>query len=370
MFQRIIGPWEEKGWSLYERYERHIGVLSFVFGLLFDSITLTRVDLWFDNTIFIVHLLVVAGAIFLLYLSESGRWGQASGIGNYIKYVPVAMQFSFGNLFSGFFIFYSRSASLATSWPFLIFLITLLAGNELFRKRYTRFIFHTSIFFIALFSYLIFAIPVLFSAMSAGIFMLSGFVALALIGGFLMLFLRISPTKLCMHWRMLFISVGLIYAIFNMLYFTNIIPPIPLSLKEIGVYHLVEWSSEGVYRFTYETTSRFFFFSTESKIFHRTAAAPVYVYSAVFAPTDLRTKIFHRWSYYDERKEEWLVSDRLSFSIIGGRDGGWRGFTVKENIMPGEWRVDVITERDQLLGRITFTVIKSDFLSILESRSE
>lgn len=370
MFQRIVEQWEEKGWSLYERYERHIGALSFIFGLLFDSITLTRVDLWFDNIVFIVHLLVVSGAIFLLYLFESGRLGQTSGMGSYIKYVPVAMQFSFGNLFSGFFVFYSRSASLATSWPFLIFLIILLAGNELFRKRYTRFIFHTSIFFIALFSYLIFAIPVLLNVMGAGIFMLSGFVALALVGGFSMLFLRISSAKLRMHRRMLFISIGLIYAIFNMLYFTNIIPPIPLSLKAIGVYHSVEWSPEGVYHFTYETAPRFFFFSTESRVFHRTGGAPVYVYSAIFAPTDLRTKVFHRWSYYDKRKQEWLVSDQLSFSIVGGRDGGWRGFTLKENIMPGKWRVDVITERDQLLGRITFTVVKSDSLPILESRIE
>lgn len=364
-----VKRWGARGWGVFERYERHIGVASFIFGFIFDNLTLTRVDLRFDNMVFLVHLTIVSGAMFLLHLTLSGR-PRTIVPTHYARYLPIAMQFSFGNLFSGFFVFYSRSGSLITSWPFLAFIILLLFGNELFRKYYARFTFHTSILFIAFFSYLIFLLPVLSHRMGPGIFIASGIGSIVLIGLFLLMVMRISPSEMRRRLIPAAMSIACIYVAFHVLYFTNVIPPIPLSLKAIGVYHSVEWSPEGIYRFTYEVVPRFFFFSTESKVFHRTAGAPVYVYSAVFAPTDLRTKIFHRWSYYDERKEEWTVSDRLSFSIIGGRDGGWRGFTLKENIMRGKWRVDVITERDQLLGRIAFTIVASDLLPQLESRSE
>ena len=364
-----ITQWGARGWEFFERYERHAGVASFIFGFIFDNLTLTRVDLWFDNMVFVVHLTVVAGAMFLLHLARSGRT-RTIVPKEYALYLPIAMQFSFGNLFSGFFVFYSRSGSLITSWPFLAFLVFLLLGNELFRKYYARFAFHISILFITFFSYLIFLLPVLLHRMGPGIFIASGVGSMVLIGLFLIAVTRISPSNVRRRLVPAAVSIVCIYVTFHVLYFTNIIPPIPLSLKEIGVYHSVKWSPEGIYRFTYETAPRFFFFSAPSKVFHRTADAPVYIYSAVFAPTDLRTKIFHRWSYYDERKKEWTSTDTLSFSIVGGRDGGWRGFTLKENIMPGEWRVDVVTDRDQLLGRIAFTVVASDLLPQLESRSE
>ncbi len=206
--------------------------------------------------------------------------------------------------------------------------------------------------------------------MGAGVFILSGLVSLVLMGGFLAFFVRISPVQLRAHWRMLTVSIGLVYVVFNVLYFTNIIPPIPLSLKEIGVYHTVAWETNGAYRFTYELEKRFYFFERPSRTFHRIAEAPVYVYSAVFAPTDLKTKIFHRWSYFDERRNIWVTTDNLSFVIVGGRDGGWRGFTMKQNISPATWRVEVMTDRDQLLGRTTFGVITASEAPELISKQE
>ena len=369
MTQRILAQWEKRGWSLYERYERHIGAFSFLFGLIFDNLTLTRVDLWFDNIVFLVHLTVVAGAMILLHLAASGRVSRALPEG-LAKYLPIAMQFSFGNLFSGFFVFYSRSGSLITSWPFLVFLALLLVGNEIFRKYYARFAFHASIFFITLFSYLIFALPVLFHRMGAGIFIASGIGSAILIALFLALVGRISPARLRPRLMPAIISIAALYGIFHLLYFTNILPPIPLSLKDIGVYHSVTWSPKGIYSFQYEEETAFLFWRRPSRIFHRRGEAPVYVYSAVFAPTDLRTKIFHRWSYYNKRTEEWTSTDTLSFSIVGGRDGGWRGFTLKERVFPGAWRVEVVTERGQLLGRTTFEVANTDEPPTLVSREE
>jgi hypothetical protein len=53
----------------------------------------------------------------------------------------------------------------------------------------------------------------------------------------------------------------------------------------------------------------------------------------------------------------WKVSDRIAFEISGGREGGYRGYTRKQTITPGKWRVEVETDRGQILGTIDFTVI-------------
>jgi len=82
-----------------------------------------------------------------------------------------------------------------------------------------------------------------------------------------------------------------------------------------------------------------------------------YIFSAVFAPTALNTKIMHKWQYYDKYEGVWVTVSEIPFSIVGGRDGGYRGYSFKKNLFPGRWRVDVITEREQLLGRIYFKVI-------------
>ena len=46
----------------------------------------------------------------------------------------------------------------------------------------------------------------------------------------------------------------------------------------------------------------------------------------------------------------------VSYPINGGRDGGYRGYTIKSNPGPGEWRVDISTADGHLLGRVRFSV--------------
>ena len=155
------------------------------------------------------------------------------------------------------------------------------------------------------------------------------------------------------------IAIAGIYGVFHLLYFTNIIPPIPLAIKEIGIYHSILRTDNG-YEVSFEPVLRYIPFRNYSLTFHWVASQPIYSYSSVFAPTRLDTTILHRWSYYDNRKEKWMETDRLGFQIAGGRDGGYRGYTFKTNVFPGKWRVEVITGRDQLLGRLNFEIVETD----------
>ena len=268
---------------------------------------------------------------------------------------PFLMQYAFGGLLSGFFVFYIRGASLATSWPFLVLLFGLLVGNEFFRTRYQRFTFQVSILFFVLYSYMIFFMPVVVGSMGAWVFLLSGVVSLIVIGLLLYGFSYLMPTAIHYLHRGIVISIGGIFLAVNAMYFLNILPPLPLSLKEAGVYHNITRVPSG-YRVVGEEQPWYGFLISREKI-HISVGSPVYFYSAVFAPTRItETRIVHHWEYFNEKTDAWVNRTRIEFSIAGGRDGGYRGYSLKTNVEAGLWRVRVETARGQVLGQTSFRV--------------
>jgi hypothetical protein len=281
---------------------------------------------------------------------------------NYIAvFLPIEIQLAFGNLFSAFVIFYVRGGSVFTSWPFLLPLFVLFLGNDFFRKRYLNLTFQMSLFFISLFSYAILVFPLLFGKIGDLIFIASGLVSLALFLLFILIFRRAIPERLELNFRPLFFSISGIFILFQVLYFTNSIPPAPLTMKESGVYHSLQRIYDNknyIYKVTVEPAKPYLFFEDQSNTVHVVPGETIYVYSSVFSPTKLDIPIYHRWSYFDEKKKEWVEKARLSFSIIGGLNKGYRGYSYMSNLAEGKWRVDVITEQDKILGRRSFDVIK------------
>lgn len=334
-------------------HERHLSSLALVSGFLVDNLTLQRIDLFFENLVLISYLAIAALAIAIINLYE-GETLRGKLFGWLYTWMPMVMQFSFGGLFSGFFVFYSRSASLAASWPFLLVLLGLLIGNEFFKRRYLWLTFQMSIFFVAVFSFLIFSLPILLKTINAWVFLLSGLVSLGIVSLFFWALSYAIPHhtqkgKAILRW-----SIGGLFLLINVLYFTNIIPPIPLSLKDAGVYHSVSRSG-GEYIVLDEERPWYELFLPYPPV-HIVPGEALYVFSAVFAPTQINTQVFHNWQYYDEGKREWVSASRASFPISGGRDGGYRGYSLKQRVSSGWWRVDIETSRGQLIGRVKFRV--------------
>src|SRR3989338_1338551 len=346
--------------NFYDKYERRASFAALLIGFALDSLTLRRVDLWIENLAIIFYLFAAGAAIVLINFHGAGRM-RGRIFEKYTFLLPIVLQLVFGGLFSVFVVFYSRSASFAKSWPFILALAIFFVGNEFFRKRYLRLAFQINVYFVALFSYSVFAVHVLFGKMGADIFILSGFISIFLIGVFILLLFYTASEKIKQSRFLLASSIGCVYVVFHIFYFTNIIPPIPLSMKESGVYHGISRNDSGGYAVSYEPASWYYFFEESNSVFHWKRGEPIYFYSAVFAPTKINTNIFHRWSYFDGQKDKWIVKSDLSFPITGGRDGGYRGYSLKGNVAPGKWRVDVITDRGQILGRRTFSVVESDF---------
>ncbi|MFZ2763757.1 MAG: DUF2914 domain-containing protein, partial [Minisyncoccia bacterium] len=63
-----------------------------------------------------------------------------------------------------------------------------------------------------------------------------------------------------------------------------------------------------------------------------------------------------------------VSSTKTTFSITGGREKGYRVFSVKESLFAGKWRVDVTTQRGQIIGRVRFDVEITDIPRVLEEK--
>lgn len=353
--------------EFYEKYEKHISSFALVAGFIFDNLTIQRIDKLFDHIVIISYLIISGGSIALLnYYKENSP--KKIFFVRTRDILPFLIQFAFGGLFSVFFVFYVRSAALSSSWPFMLFLLSLLIGNEFFREYYQRMAFQVSIYFVAVFSFFILVIPVLLKTMSAAIFMLSGFVSLIFIFLFSRTLFRVVPARFKDSRKNLRNSIGSIFIIINILYFSNLIPPVPLAMKNAGVYYSVERMGES-YKVIGEKEKwyeRLPFFIPET--IHLKAGSPLYVFSSVFAPTDLDTKIIHDWQYFNDVTEKWVSATQITFPIKGGRDQGYRGFSRKESLFAGEWRVDVKTERGQIIGRVKFNIITQPSEAEFEDR--
>jgi hypothetical protein len=351
--------------DLVRWYERYVSPIALVIGFLADNyILLRRVDLFRSNALLLSYLVIAAVGIVLINMIETGRI-RARWMLAIAPLIPVIVQFSFGGLFSGYLSLYSRSAGFVGSWVFVLLVAGLLLGNERFMRLYTRFTFQIGLYFVVLFSFLIFFLPVIFHRIGYLMFFGSGVVALVVIAGFLYVLHRAVPALERKNRIKVIQSIGAICIVFSVLYFTNLIPPLPLALKDAGVYHTaVKVGNE--YRFLQEAPPWYRAIFPYNATVHVSDGESLKVYTAIFAPTGLKTTILHEWQHYNEANRSWETSSNIQFDVLGGRDGGYRAYSAKTALAPGKWRVNVLTPYGQILGRVTFTVIPAISTPLLQ----
>jgi hypothetical protein len=344
----------------YLRNERWVSSLSLIGGFVFDIFALKRIDLFWENLWVGAHLGVAALGIILINLLENRKGALSAKIYRIAHFwLIIIIQFAFGGLLSTFLVFYFRSGTLSSSWPFLLVLAIVFIFNELLKHHYARLIFQTSVLFISVYSFAIFIVPVIVHQIGPGVFILSGLFSLAIISFFVICLRYISRESFQKSKRLLFLTIIGITALVNFLYFANLIPPIPLSLKDAGVYHSIVRNAGGNYSVTGEKQGFWDYFKLYEP-FHELKGQPIYVFSSIFSPTKLNTQIVHEWQHYDETTKKWTTITQTKLFIVGGRDGGFRTYSTKTISLSGLWRVDVKTLQGQLIGRIKFEVTNVD----------
>ena len=340
--------------------------VAFVLGFLTDVWLLDRVDDVLDNIILFFYVSLAFISMTVLYVGVAERaselWSQRFRV-----FAPLLIQYSFGGLLSGMFIFYGRSGDWLVSWPLLLFFAVIMVANEVVRDRASRLVYHLAVLFIGLFAYLVLVIPVLVGVMGPLMFVLSGTLALVVMYVFIQILAMIIPHFMRLQMRLIVFMVGSIFVAYNALYFTNVIPPIPLSITQMGIYHQVERTADGVYRLTYEPSAWWEVWRTTTSVFHPEPGGAVYCFSSVYAPTRITTDIQHRWEYR-AADGRWIEHARIDYPIRAVGERGYRGYTLVQNYRNGRWRCSVETTRGQVLGRQYFTIDTSTAPSQLRQR--
>lgn len=350
--------------KIFTRFERPISSFSLISGFVFDAITLKRVDMLWENFWIIIHFLVVAVCIVMINREEMEGIDPKDPDKIHFWLINI-LQFTFGGLLSVFLVFYFRSSSFLVSWPFLLILLAAFTANESLKKHYSRISFQITLFYLSIFLFAIFIVPVVLHRIGQDVFLLSGAVSLVSIGLFILVLGYFGREKFRKSKKILLISIFGVFFITNILYFLKLIPPIPLSLKDAGVYHSITRDVSGNYLAEQEGKKWSDYFKLYED-FHKTLNSPIYAYSSIFSPTFINVDIIHVWEHHDEITGKWVTVSTVGLKVTGGREGGYRTYSMQEGLVPGKWRVSVETSHGDVVGRLRFNIINVTTEPVLE----
>jgi hypothetical protein len=338
----------------YSRNEGRVAAAFFIAGFIFDMLTVGRIDSWATIGQQAVYLAVITTAL-LQMLVEQGqpprqppafvlkRW--------YYEYRNALVHFLMGALLNLYAIFYFKSSSLLVSFGFLGFLVIVLLANEVRRVKSLGLSFKFALLSLCLLSFFAYLIPVLVGSISLVLFLLSmlaGAVPLAL-GAWLLG--RGSPARSALARRQILVPLGCVLIGFLGFYFFRLIPPVPLSIPFIGVYHQVERAGDS-YRLSHERPVWRFWHNGDQN-FYAQPGDKVYVFFRIFSPARFSDQVQMRWQWKDPARG-WVTHDTIPIRIVGGREQGFRGYGVKSNYQPGDWKVQVETLDGREIGRVYF----------------
>jgi hypothetical protein len=147
-------------------------------------------------------------------------------------------------------------------------------------------------------------------------------------------------------------------AVLLLAYLANVIPPVPLSLKHIGVYASVtsERTENGMqYTLQYEKAPFWKFWREQDTTFVAPSGSKAWVFVKIFAPTKFQDTVRFAWEY-DDPKNGWTARGApYATGLTGGKEEGYRTFAYTTVSKPGRYRVRVLTVDGREIGRETFT---------------
>ena len=339
-----------------QRRERHLSALSLAGGFAFDSWAFGRIDRPETQAVFIVYLLVAGITIAVMHGLESRPEGRKPSERTRTILIFVT-QFALGALLSGFCVFYIRSASLTSSWPFLLAMAAIFIGNEFLRRYHTRLVFAALLLFFSIYSYAILLVPLVLAQIGSVPFLISGAIAVGIFFVYMQALARLGHERYRGARMQIAAGMVIITILLNAAYFLRILPPLPLVLTDAGIYHGAKRVNGDYQVLEEDEPPEWQALFGSYPIMHIQPGAKLYLYNSVFAPGGLQTHIVHEWLRMDP-KQGWVVQQRIPVQIEGGRDGGFRFYTVKTAPRPGQWLVRINTIDGRSVGRVRFAVVE------------
>jgi hypothetical protein len=340
----------------YERNEGRAAAAFFAAGFVFDMLTVGRIDSWAVIGQQAVYLAVIMTALLQLFVEQDHPPRTPGGfvlVRWYYEYRNALIHFLMGALLNIYAIFYFKSSSLLVSFGFLGFLVILLLANEVKRVKSMGLSVKFALLALCLLSFAAYLVPVLVGSISLPLFLVSmaaGSVPLVIAGW---LVGRATPERFLRARRQILLPLGCVLVGFLTFYLFRLIPPVPLSIPFIGVYHQVERAGD-TYRLSHERPTWRFWHNGDQH-FLAQPGDRVYVFFRIFSPARFSDQVQMRWHWKDPARG-WVAHDTIPIRIVGGRELGFRGYGVKSNYQPGEWKVQVETLDGREIGRVYFDV--------------
>lgn len=359
-FTERVAVWRER----IAPAEPFLGLAAFLGGFAWDALTLSRVDRLTDHLILGGYLIALIVAMALEQRSvadDAPKW-----IATRTAWWTYAAQFCVGGLFSCYVVYFGRAATFGPSWVFVTLLVALMLANEWAHHLFRRDSLRLAIFWLLAFAFLRALLPVLFPAFGLRqlILTLPGATLLTAIAWLAMVGRRFAWRA---AWRPVLVS-GALATVVGGLDAFGFIPPLPLAVMEIGVFHQVEphVNAPGsqratAYVLTYERPPWWAPWRDDDHLFHWRTGDAASVFTAVFAPSGATLGLVHRWDHWDDATHSWKTLDTIDVTsrkpLTGGADLGFRTWSRKERLLEGWWRVVVVTKEESLeIGRTSFYV--------------
>jgi len=350
---------KEKREILAKKYSENEGLYNAVFficGVLFDVFTLDEIDSLIGVLQQLFYIVAIGSLLYFDLIHRYTPLNIKKGFQTIWEYRSPLLHFLLGGLLSVYSLFFIKSASFFSSFGFIAFMLALLIGNELQVVQKQKISLKIGIYSICIFSFFSMIFPVLLGHVGKLPFFLSVCATLLFITCFYKMIYKKIEDKNSLRKALLLPSFSILL-VFSIFYYLGWIPPVPLSVKEIGVYHDIKRTSEGDYELFYEKPDWKFWLSGDQN-FESHPGEKIYIFARIFSPARFKDTLYLNWQFYLPKKG-WTSTDRVPIDISGGRKSGYRGYSYKENYPEGEWRVLVETSDTREVGRIRFDVTKS-----------
>jgi|APLak6261675434_1056106.scaffolds.fasta_scaffold01188_2 hypothetical protein len=338
-------------------------VAFFFAGFLFDVVLLHRID----STPLLIHqgAYLVLSALLIFWdhrLHVAGKEPEGF-LGKLAGYRLWVMHFFLGTLLNAFMVFYFRAASGLLAFLFIVALSGLIVANELPRFRAQGPIVRVLLLSFAVTSYLAYLLPVVWGHLHPWQYVASVVIGSAATFGLWKFFTRFTHDPNWTFQRA--VTPGLVLqGTLLVLYAVNVIPPVPLSLKHIGIYTQVnpvkDEKGHRHYELAYQPASKLEFWRDQDDTFVAPTGSKAYAFVRIFAPTRFQDQVRFAWDYDDPDKGWTQRGSPYATTLSGGNEEGFRTFAYSTMGKPGTYRVRVLTMDDREIGRKTFTFVEGE----------
>ena len=331
-----------------------MAAIFFAAGFLFDTVAIGRVDSWHMLAQQALYLALVTAVLTQMFfvpeapapesLPRLKRW--------YYRQRVAILSFFLGTLLNVYTVFFFKSSSLVVSFSFMLVMIALLVLNEFGPLKRLGVAFRFALLSVCGLSFCATVVPMAFGRISVPIFLASmavGCVPMLALAAWIR---SRAPERFAAARNQMLVPFGLMLTLFLGAYLLRVIPPVPLSIPFIGVYHSVERTPDG-YRLSHERPAWAFWRNGDQQF----AAQPgdrLYVFFRVFSPASFADEVTLRWFHREARG--WALQDAIPIKIVGGRAEGFRGYGFKTKYQPGAWKVQIETTDAREIGRVYFDV--------------